>query len=371
MKFHAFILVFVMATPFALAANPPVAKPATASVLPAEFGGWQASPIAHSADAAVADPANAALLKEYGFTDFSGATYTRNNNEKLIIHAARFADASGAYGAFTFYRSRPMQEEKIGERAAFMQNRVLFFRANILVDATFQQLTAMSAAELRELASDLPIPAGSAANLPSLPADLPQDGSISNTIKYVLGPIGLQAAAAPIPATLVNFGASAEVVLQNYENPNGESALTIVSYPTPQLAAQALRQLDAAHETLPAPIFDKRTGPLVVIASGPLSERQGNALLSKVNYEANVTWNENTYRSKKDNVGNLVVNVLLLCGIIGALCLVSGIAFGSIRLLAQRVLPGKVFDRPEDVEFISLHLEESNSKSSEKAVRRR
>jgi hypothetical protein len=367
MKRFPLTLALVLAATFALAAAP--AKPAVASVLPAEFGGWQASPIQHSVDPAIADPANVALLKEYGFTDFSGATYSRNNNEKLVIHAARFADASGAYGAFTFYRSRSMKEEKIGERAAFTQNRVLFFRANILVDATFQQLTAMSAAELRELASDLPIPAGSAANLPSLPADLPQDGSISNTIKYVLGPIGLQAAAAPIPATLVNFGASAEVVLQNYENPNGESALTIVSYPTPQLAAQALRQLDAAHETLPAPIFDKRTGPLVVIASGPLSERQGNALLSKVNYEANVTWNENTYRSKKDNVGNLVVNVLLLCGIIGALCLVSGIAFGSIRLLAQRVLPGKVFDRPEDVEFIALHLEEVNPKSGKNHVR--
>src|SRR5579863_6043732 len=92
------------------------AQPVSA-VLPTQFGGWQTQGAQKSANPATADAANALVLREYGFHDFAGATYTRNGTEKLTIRAIRFADASGAYGAFTFYRTRPMLEEKIGDRA--------------------------------------------------------------------------------------------------------------------------------------------------------------------------------------------------------------------------------------------------------------
>ena len=72
-------------------------------------------------DAAVADPADSAVLKEYGFTDFATATYARNGR-KMRVKAARFGDASGAFGAFTFYRQPQMQVEQIGDRAASLAN---------------------------------------------------------------------------------------------------------------------------------------------------------------------------------------------------------------------------------------------------------
>src|ERR1700735_3978617 len=78
-------------------------------VLPKEFGGWQMTePPQTSKDPAAADPSNPALLKEYGFTDLSSATYRRDGGRKLTVKAARFADATGAYGAFTFYRMPQM-----------------------------------------------------------------------------------------------------------------------------------------------------------------------------------------------------------------------------------------------------------------------
>ncbi len=328
------------------------------ALLPTQFGGWQTPAVQKSADPATADAANAPVLKEYGFSDYAGATYTRNGTEKLTIRAARFADASGAYGAFTFYRTRPMLDEKIGDRAASLNNRVLFFRGNVLIDAVFQPLTAMSAAELRELAFDIPLPVGNAANLPSLPSDLPQQSRVENSAKYILGPATLQTVGSPISAELVGFNTGAEVMMANYSSSGGEASLMIISYPTPQMAAQALRQIESSQITLPNPIFDKRTGPLVVVVSGPLSQGEAKALLASVNYEANVTWNENTYLSKKDNIGNLIVNIILLCAIIGGIAIVSGIAFGGIRLLVKRLWPGRFFDRPEDVEFIALRIDE-------------
>jgi len=70
---------------------------ATNSILPKQFGGWQAAgAIQTSKDPLVADPVNTALLKEYGFTDLESATYTRDGGRKLTLKAARFGDASGA-----------------------------------------------------------------------------------------------------------------------------------------------------------------------------------------------------------------------------------------------------------------------------------
>ena len=378
MKLSRFILtaaalISLACATFADSAADKSARAAVSSpqILPGEFGGWKISGSAKaSTDPATADPANAAVLKEYGFTDFDSATYTRDDGRKLTVKAARFGDASGAYGAFTYYKMQQMLIEKIGDQAASLNERVLFYRGNILVDAVFQKLSAMSAAELRELAGDLPLPPGNTRNLPGLPAYLPSQSYVKNSAKYVVGPLTLQNLNAPIPAELVDFSAGAEVVLGNYSSSGGEATLTLISYPTPQIAADHLRRIEeAAHQqnsqqpgnsplTNLGPIYDKRTGPIVVVVTGPLSPSEAKSLLASVNYDANVTWNENTYLTKKDNLANLLLNVIYLCGIVIGLALVAGVAFGGVRILLKRLFPDRVFDRGEAVEFISLHLSE-------------
>jgi hypothetical protein len=374
MRFCRILFVFLtLLCGFAMAAGS--AKTATPSavmgVLPSQFAGWQVSgPMVKSDDAASADAANAAILKEYGFKHFERAEYTRDDGRKLAVKAAVFEDASGAYGAFTYYQSPEMLDEKIGAQANSLNNRVLFFQGNILVDAVFDRLTAMSAAELRELAGMLPKPTGSAGNLPTLRNYLPAYGYRKNTTKYVLGPVALDRMNAPLASGTVDFKAGAEVVLGKYAAAAGDSTVMLIEYPTPQIAAEKIRQIEALHSPITTqqpgvasivdvgPFVDKRTGPIVVIAAGPLSKTEENALLSAISYEADVTWNENTYVRKRDNLANLLFNVIVLCGIVIGLALVVGVGFGGLRILAKRFFPGRVFDRAADTEFISLHLED-------------
>jgi hypothetical protein len=106
----------------------------------------------------------------------------------------------------------------------------------------------------------------------------------------------------------------------------------------------------------------------VVVVTGEVSSSEAKALLAAVNYEANVTWNENTHFTQKDNIGNLVVNILYLCFILAGFCLVAGLAFGGLRILIKRRYPGRFFDRPENVEFISLHLSEKPPEGPESKV---
>src|SRR6185437_3019245 len=215
----------------------PTAKNSNGNILPDTFGGWTLkNPPQISKDPAIADSTNPDLLKEYGFTDFEGATYVRDDGHTLNIKAARFQDATGAYGAFTFYKSPEMLNEKIGDQGYSLNNRVLFYRGNILVDAVFQQLSAMSAAELRELAGDLPLPGGTAGNLPALPTYLPKKSYDKNTARYILGPNAFEKLQAGLPVQYVNFSKGAEVVMGDYNFSGTSARLMLIGYPTPQIA---------------------------------------------------------------------------------------------------------------------------------------
>jgi hypothetical protein len=352
------------------AAGPGAESPAP-PILPKQFAGWQIQGAAQSSkDAATADPTNAALLKEYGFTDIETATYKSDDGRTLKIRAARFTDASGAFGAYTFYLQPEMAREEIGDQGASLNQRVLFYRGHIVIEAVFSQLSVMSAAGLRELAGLLPRPGGNAGNLPPILASMPHHGYARNTEKYAEGPVALGAISSPLPADLVDFSASPEVVLGQYSTSGGGATLMLIEYPTPAVAAEHLRRIDAAHQAAQpqtgvatienvGPFFDKRTGPIIAIAAGPISESDAQTLLGAVNWAPSVTWNENTYFDKKDNIANLLVNIILLCILVGAISLAAGVAFGGARILLRRLFPGPVFGRPDQTEFISLQLGET------------
>ncbi len=380
-KFTRVFIVVMLALGAAFAGeSPATTQPTQASILPPQFAGWHvAGSTKASRDPAVADPVNAALLKEYGLTDFESGTYTREDGRKVALKAIRFADASGAYGAFTYYKMPQMLTESVPDQGASLNERVLFYRGNILVDAVFEKLSAMSAAELRDLSEGLPLPTGNTRNLPILPQYLPKSGYVKNTAKYVLGPVGLEKISAPLSEPLVDFSASTEVALGNYQTADGIATLMLIEYPTPQLAAEHLRQIDAANQsksqpqggspaTKADPIFAKRTGPILAIATGAISPGEARSLLSWVNYEADVNWTENTYQGKKNNLGNLLINVFLLCGILIVFAGVAGLAFGGIRIFFNHILPEKVLHRQKGVDFISLNLSEGQEGAADSKV---
>ena len=368
-RFLPFFVVFGGLVSGALAANPPQTQ--DPAILPQEFAGWQMSgSVKTSTDPAVADSTNAGVLQEYRFTDLASATYTRDDGRTLKIRAARFADASGAFGAYTFYLQPNMTKEQIGDQGASLGNRALFYRGYVLIDAQFSQESAMSGAELRELAGTLPRPSGNSGNLPSFIEFLPHRDYIPNTQKYVMGPVALAALAPPVPADQVDFATSAEVSLAHYQTSSGEATLMLISYPTPQIAAEHLRKIDAAHHLAQQPsgisivegsgtFFDKRTGPIVAIAAGGISDSDAKSLLGRVNYEASVTWNTASESAQVHDLYMLILNIVVLCAILAGLAIIAGVAFGGIRILMKRLYPEKVFDRPEQMEFISLHLTET------------
>jgi hypothetical protein len=365
---------FVLCLP--LLVSPALAKPSTQTsppLLPTDFAGWSQTAPAQESDAPeAADAANAAVLKEYGFQQFAAAHYANGDN-KLNLRAIRFADASGAYGAFTFYRRPGSIAEQIGRSAAWDGTHVLFWTGATLVDATIDKVTPMTPAELRELAKDLPQPPGSASVAPPLPGYLPRQGLDTGLTHYALGPEAYTRAGGVLPAALVDFAASAEAVTANYSGRDGEGQVTLLMYPTPQLAAARLRDIDtflkaggarstwpqALAESRPDSLLTRRSGPIVAVVSGSFLPAAAHKLINQINYQADVVWNNpQGYISDGSKVARLILGIFALTGILGGAAILLGLFLGGGRAI-YRVLRGKPASAfEEETEFIRLHLED-------------
>ena len=362
----------VLASPFCFAAKQaPTPPPAPKAILPSDFAGWHMGVAAKpSAQPQTADQANVDALKDYGFKDFEEGNFTRDM-DKLKVRAIRFEDATGAYGAYTFYRQSGMPKEEIGQGGASNNNRVLFWTGNTVVDATFDHVTSMSASELRELVKNIPTPSGSANVPPPLPRYLPTQGLEVQTTHYSLGDFSYSHSGGVLPATLVDFGRGAEAISGHYQSKNGGGTLTLLIYPTPQLAADRERAIQAFFaagnspqagwsETLASSnqgaLTVRRSGPLVAVTSGSFSAEEARKLASLVNYTSEVTWNHpEGYISEASKAGRLLVGAITLCGILCGGTLLLGIFLGGARVL-YRKLSGKPPTSMEDMEFISLNL---------------
>ncbi len=191
--------------------------PAPKTLVPDAFNGWmQTGAPKLTTDPAEADAAAVVALKEYGFTSAELAGYKRDAGETLTLRALRFQDSSGAYGAYSFYRQNGWPKEQIGAGAASDKNRVIFWKGDTVVDASFSHVGPMTAGELREVAAKIPEPAGNRSLLPPVLAFLPQTNLDHQATHYAMGPAGYAGGGGVLPAGLVAFYKGAETATANY-----------------------------------------------------------------------------------------------------------------------------------------------------------
>src|ERR1700730_15914316 len=163
-----------------------------------------------------------------------------------------------------------------------------------------------------------------------------------------MGSVALAALAPPVPADLGDLNPSSEVSLGRYDTASGEATLMLISYPTPQLAAEHLRRIDSAHQMArpqdgvasvenAGSFSDKRTGPIIAIATGAVSAGDAKSLLGMVNWEASVTWNQATDNAQARDLYMLILNIVILCGILAGLAVVAGADFPGHHHFFQRL----------------------------------
>jgi hypothetical protein len=346
---------------------PPPPRP----LLPDAFAGWiAAEPPKSVIDPAQADSASVSALKEYGFTHAVLANYKRDG-ETLTVRALGFLDTSGSYGAYTFYRQDGWPKEEIGTGATSNKNRVLFWVGTTVVDATFSQIGPMSFAELRELAQQLPAAQGNKAIAPPILADLPQASLDKQTTHYALGPGSYVGAGGVLPPDLVGFDRGAEAVTANYSLPSNPATLTIIDYPTPQMAAaqetKIREYIKAGAHALPAfpkPLADsdqaslevRRSGPLVILVSGDAIPDESHKLLGSVHFQEELVSIPQPTESEVNKTGKLLLGIAEIVIVGSCAAILLGFFLGGGRAV-YRIARGKPASSVYETEFISLNLQ--------------
>ncbi len=187
------------------------------------------------------DAADAAVLKEDGLKRFARSEYI-DSGQHVDVTVYKFIDASGAISAYDYFRKPGMRTEKLGDDSVRNGNELLLRSGVNVVRADFKAGATEVPALTSELIEHLPKVGGPAAMPPLLPTLLPAKGFDGDSVKYALGPAGYAAMGGVLPAEVVGFDKSAETVTAKSTSKGG-GLLTLLIYPTPQIAGERGRAI--------------------------------------------------------------------------------------------------------------------------------
>lgn len=307
---------------------------AGAAILPDAIGPYQRG--------ATSQPALAdrPVWDEYGLKDYEVVTYT-NGDSKFTGTAYQLQDTTGSLAAFDWQRPDHSLPSKLAAMAVETPQSLLLVHGNYLLEFNGYKPTQP---ELDAVAANLKLV--DQTPLPTLPGYVPDSDRVPNSERYILGPASLQKFVPAIPPSLAAFRLGAEAQYTLFHGPKGDVPMVIFDYPTPQIAMQRIPEFGK----LPGAMV-KRSGPLVSLALAPADPDMAERLLSQVRFLADVTMQEHI-PTLKDNIGNLIINIFVLIGILLIFITIAGLSVGAWRVWLRR--GGR---DPDADTVISLHLQ--------------
>ncbi len=335
------------------------------NILPAHFGKLTAS---NAVQSPVIPPDTKDILTESGLESAETRAYS-NGNAVVTLTIYRLHDSSGAYEAYTFFQdpknscpqssalapcSTPFDTSSDKKRVALVGNILLVIDNS--AGLTPDDLDALSK-QINAKADKTPAP--------PIPNYLPAHDLISGTEKYALGPAAFRSALSTLNrpeyqalSANAGFSSGAEAMFAQYQKQADAAVVLLIDYPTPQLAGLHWKHLEQA---LPSSANADRTsierkGTLLAIVLAPTSRAYAARLRDAVNYETQVTWNEPTHTITDPPITTVLAKIIIATGVFMLVAIVFGVAFGGVRVLMKSLFPGKVFDRPEQMDVLQLGL---------------
>jgi hypothetical protein len=275
---------------------------------------------------------------ERGTPQSAGAHETAPSGTVTVY---QFVDATGAAAAYDYLRKSAPYVVRSGVS---------------VVVANVKLPPASAEALLRTVETGLPKVGGPKGLPPLLPTYLPTKGLVKDSQHYALGPTGYQAMGGVLPPEIVGFDKAAEVVTAKYE---GKGTLTMLLYPTPQIAGEHGRQIESEmnHEGGAAGTVKlRREGPLVLLTTGAWDAAEAQKLVEGVHLRSEVTWSKPVppeFHAEVRKTVSLLTSILVFCGL-GALAAVILALFLGGGRAAIRVLQGK--PAATEPEFLRIDL---------------
>ena len=358
------------------------------SALPEEFAGWKATgpaSFAMPADVSSFAPVQpgqtatpnslpAPLFAETGAKWEERRTYAKGKNQ-ISAELIELRDPSSAYEFYTAQLAPGMAASTVGEYSALDANNLVSLVGDVVLEV--EQPRKIPAPDLEQLVNVIKARAHESP-LPPIRAFLPEEDLVNGSQRYALGAAGLRNALEPHISSIVGtqdvedaqreqylhiadqigFSSGAETILARYQGKKGSAVLLLIDYPTPQLAELHLRHLQTALPDDPnaAKVTIERKGSLLSLVLTSSSAEYADALRGNINFHTQVTWNEPSATATDPPWSVVLYRIFVGTGVFMVLAVIFGIMFGGLRVLTKRYLPGKIFDRPKNIEILQLGL---------------
>lgn len=290
----------------------------------------------HEAGTGAPAGAEQAVLVEDGIK-----RYERGTAPNGTVTVYQFDDATGAVAAHDYLRKSAPYVVREG------------------VSVVVANLTGSSReaeALLRTVETGLPKVGGPRGLAPLLPTFLPEKGLEKDTTHYALGPLGYRAMGGVLPAESVGFDKAAEAMTARYQ---GEGTLTLLLYPTPQIAGAHGREIETEMNREGAAagtVKLRREGPLVLLTTGNWNAAEAQKMVEGIHLRNEVTWDKPVppeFHAEIKKTVSLLSSILIFCGLGALAAVVLGLFFGGGRA-AIRVLQGK--PAASEPEFLRIDL---------------
>ena len=205
------------------------------------------------------------------------------------------------------------------------------------------------------------------------------------SVRYALGPVGYVATRGVLPAGTIGFDKAAEALTAEYAGRNGTGVLTMLLYPTPEIAGEHGRALErylngqagtqaststveagpggpltqlatGSHRAGAATVKLRREGPLVLLATGGFTAEEAKALVESVHLRTDVTFDKPVppeFHVEVRKTASLLVSIAVFSGVAGLAAVLLGLFLGFGRAWI-RVMMGK--PAATEPEFLRLDL---------------
>lgn len=305
---------------------------------------------------------NGTLFRAVGFDRYARRTYAVENSGSLSIEVVTLIDFRAAYSLLTLLRGSDIHDGPPGDAFVTAPGTVLFCHGR-----RFVRIRGSHAADalLHRVAASVSNRIGKPERkLPSLISHLPENGLDLSTLKYFPGTEAFETFLPESSLGIIRVLSDMEAARAHYSIENQEGVLSLLKFPTHQLAAEYFSSISTAEtsDAVDHRVYLRRIGPLLCILEGSFTSEQADALLSPIQYSYSVQW---IYDKKADSsiVWGIPVHILnstvwsfFLVVMVCIVSILAGIALAGFRLLLRRYFPKNPLDNPKRTEMTRLKL---------------
>jgi hypothetical protein len=307
------------------------------------------------------------LFLDVGFEKYSGRVYDLAGGGTLSIEIVRLKDNRAAYSLLTLLRTDDVAAGPPGNWYSTLKDGLTFSRGDFWVriheeggPADLGKRVAMSVSNrIGQRGPGTPI----------LIFHFPKAGFEASSVRYFLGPKSYNDFALSVTGQRLKFASDMEVAQAQYALQGMKGILSLVSFPTSQLAEQSFENGAGLGRGTgeSSRIYLKRTGPMLGILEGSFDAPTAKTILDSLQFSYAIKWiydknnrsNERLVWGVPMPILGTVVRSLVLTALLCGLSLFAGVGFAAFRLVLRGYAPGNFFDRPERTEIIRLKIDEN------------